>query len=211
MSPDIQIKNDIAITIHSFETQYRRTAEGQLDEFDVVTYSPQGDTKTIIMREVRKVMKVRSLEECGDNIASLIALKLWQRIEPAYRHWKENNKLPESGTPLGAWPAITPAQANVLKCAGLKSIEEVASASDIVIMKTGLANALGLRDLAQKFLSADSKASDTAKMAKLERDNDELREQLAELMKLMQEMTAPKADEDPPAPAATSSKKKAAA
>jgi hypothetical protein len=157
------------------------------------------------------MMKVRPLEECGDNIASLIALKLWQRVQPDYDHWKKNNAMPESGTPLGAWPAVTPAQAAVLKQSGLTSIEEVANASDIVIMKTGLANALALRDLAKKFLAAETTAGDAARMAKLEQDNAELKEQLKEMMALMQEMTRPEpaSTEDTPAPAATGSRRSA--
>ncbi len=196
MNADVEINNKIAITIHGFETRYGPIGpDGKRPEYDVVTYSPQGDAKTTMHREIRHVSAVRTLEDCGDNLASLIALKTWQRIEPDYLHWKANNALPDRGTPLGAWQGITKAQADVLKQAGLRSIEDVANASEIVINKTGLANAQNLVELAKKFLATGDKAAEAAKQAKLEADNAELREQMAEMQKMMAEMMAKKADD----------------
>jgi hypothetical protein len=178
-SPDIQLKNDIAIVIHGFETQFKRRPDGTLQEMDVVTYAPQGDTKTMIIREVRRIAAVRPIEDCGDNIASLVARRLWERIEPAYLHWKQTNALPEHGTPLAAWPGVTKAQADILRAAGLRTVEDVAGASEIVLGKTGLANTGGLRALAQKFIDSASAATLASREAHLEEQKAELRDQMA--------------------------------
>lgn len=196
MQSDIQINNDIAITILSFDTVYHRDdSTGELKERDIITYQPRGDNKTIITREVARMSRVLPLEECGDNITYLAARRLWDRIQPAYQHWKKNNELPETGVPLAAWAGVTSAQAQVLKNGGLRSVEDVAEASDIVLSKTGLSNALMLRDQAQRFLAGEEKSKSATSMAKLEAENKELREQMAEMMALIREMTSGEASE----------------
>jgi hypothetical protein len=185
---DVQITNDIAIAIHKFETVYRKGPSGELIEVDMVHYSPAGDNKSVIIREVRRMSQVLPLEEAGDNIAYIRAHRLWNVIEPSYSHWRSTNALPENGTPLAAWAGVTPAQAQVLKGAGLRSVEDIASASDIVLGKTGLANVLMLRDQAQKYLASEDTAKTAAVQATLEAENRELKEQMAELQALMREM-----------------------
>lgn len=190
MTPDVRINNDIAIQIHGFETIYDRGGDGALQASDVVVYSPLGDTKTKISAEIRRVSRVLPIEECGDNLAYLMAHKLWAFIEPRYKHWQDTNTLPEAGTPLAAWPGVTAAQAAVLRTAGLKSVEEIAEASDIVMTKTGLANASQLRDHAKRFLANEAGAREAKAFATLEAENAELKSQMTELMRMMQELTS---------------------
>lgn len=192
---DIQINNDVAITIFKFETLLRRSPTGELEDVDMIHYAPKGDAKSLIIREVKKMKKVLPIEECGDNLAYIRANRLWFVIQPNYEHWKTNNALPEDGTPLAAWAGVTQAQAQVLRNAGLRTVEDVAEASDIVLSKTGLANVVVLRDQAQRYLKTEDTAKASAQMTTLEAENKELREQMAEMMALMKEMQAEKAAE----------------
>lgn len=187
---DVEIKNDIAITIHKFEESYRRDANGVLVAYDTITYSPRGDIKTVLDRDVGRMSKVYTLEECGDNLAALAAYRLWQTIKPQYEYWKLNQQLPVNGTPLGAWGGASAAQAKVLKEAGLTTVEEVASASDIVLNKIGLANGLQLRELAKKFLANETKVNVAAVLDNVEQENAALKEQLADQQRQIAEMMA---------------------
>lgn len=187
---EVQINNDIAITIHKFETLLDRDAKGELVERDMIHYSPKGDAKSLIIREVRRMSQVLPLEQCGDNIAFLRANRLWSVIEPNYAHWKENNALPETGTPLAAWAGVTQAQAQVLKNAGLRSVEDIAEASDIILSKTGIANVHVLREQAKKFLSSEDATKASAKLTAVEEENKSLKSDMDEMMKMLQQMQA---------------------
>jgi hypothetical protein len=193
MTPDIQMKNDVAIAIQSFETTYRRrTADAALEEVDTVTFIPLGDSKTVLQREIRRLQMVRSLEDCGDNISALVAHRTWEAIRPAYEHWKRTNTLPESGTPLAAWPGVTRSQADLLRNCGLRSVEDVAGATDTVMSKTGLPEAGNLVALAKRFIDAGKQASEAAKAVDLQAQNAELREQMKEMQELMAGLVAAK-------------------
>lgn len=189
MNADVQVKNDIAITIMGFEERYRRNgATGELEPFDVVTYSPRGDIKTRLTREVARMSKVLPAEEAGDNLAYIGAAKLWAVVRPQYEFWKQNNALPMSGTPLAAWGGVSKAQGEVLRNAGLRTVQDVAEASDIVIGKTGIANGLMVRDLARKYLENEQGVKASTALASLQEENATLKEQMAEMMAMMREM-----------------------
>jgi hypothetical protein len=188
---DVELKNDISIFIHGFETSYGKVLEnGQLEEIDTVTWSPRGDEKTKLTDEIRRISKVTPIEDCGDNMARIVANKFWERIRVPYEAWKANETIPVDGTPLAAWAGIVKAQGEVLKARGIRTVEELADASDIVLNKIGLANILILRDQAKKFLANSDKARDAAARARVEAENAELREQMADMMKLLSEMKA---------------------
>jgi hypothetical protein len=187
---DVQLKNDISIFIHGFETVYGKRPDGTLEEVDTVTWSPRGDDKTKLTDEIRRISQVTPLEDCGDNLSRISAFRFWERIETAYKAWKANETVPVVGTPLAAWPGVIKAQAEVLKGRGFRTVEELAGASDIEIGRIGLANGVMLRDSAKVFLANDDKAKAAADRVRLEAENREMREQMGDMMKLMQEMKA---------------------
>lgn len=197
MHADIQLRNDIAITIHKFEDQYRVKDDGTKERYDVVVFSPRGDIKTRIKTPVANLSKVLPVEDAGDNIAYLSAARLWAVVEPQYQHWLANNALPESGTPLAAWGGLTKAQAQVFQNAGIRTVEDIANASDIVLTKVGIADSHRIRDLAQKYLGSEDDVQSAAKLTKLEAENAELREQMGEMMRMMREMQASSEEEQP--------------
>lgn len=183
---DVRINNEIAIHIQGFDSRYlKNPITGEVKTVDVVTYGPLGDPKTVMTKEIRRVSAVLPLDECGDNIAYITAHKLWKTIEPQYEAWKAGNEIPENGTPFAAWDGVTKGQAEILKGMGLRTVEAVAEASDIVINKSGLPNALLIRDTAKKYLASASGSREAAKMTTLETENAALKGQMAELMEQM--------------------------
>ncbi|WDR03626.1 hypothetical protein PSQ19_06030 [Devosia algicola] len=71
---------------------------------------------------------------------------IWATIEPAYRAWKEGREVPLNGTPLAAWPGITPEQADVFRLVGIRSVEQVRDMTDTIRSKVRLPNTRELQD-----------------------------------------------------------------
>lgn len=120
-----------------------------------------------------------------DNPAWAMSKLRWDYIKPHYQAWKEGQELPASGTPLAAWPGVTPEQAEVLKGAGFRSVEDIAHATDSVIARIPMP---GIRDLAnQARLFLDNKDSAHVAAALVQKDKEmaELREQLEEMRQLV--------------------------
>lgn len=107
---------------------------------------------------------------------------VWSQIEPRYTAWKQGKQMPETGTPLAAWPGLTEAEIEVFNRSGLRSVEEVAEMSDAMIAKVPLPNARDHRTQARAFLEMADKASANAKISELE----------AKLAALLEAQEAPK-------------------
>lgn len=107
---------------------------------------------------------------------------VWSQIEPRYRAWKDGAKMPETGTPLTAWPGLNEAEIEAFNRAGIRSVEDVAEMSDGLIGKVALPNARDHRTQARKFLEMADKASANARIEELE----------AKLAALLEQGEAPK-------------------
>lgn len=119
---------------------------------------------------------------------------IWGMIEPAYTAWKSGQEMPETGTPLGAWPGLNPAQADVLKRSGIRTVEEVAHITDGQAEKIKLPDMRGLRRQAAAFLDARENADTANRLTDLEAHNKALQERLEATMALLEERqgSAPK-------------------
>lgn len=78
----------------------------------------------------------------------------WETVEPAYNAWKKGQEIPESGTPLGAWPGLTPEQSNAFKQAGMKTVEDIATMNDRQKAMVKLPGLERLKSEAKTFLEA---------------------------------------------------------
>lgn len=107
---------------------------------------------------------------------------IWSMIEPAYTAWKSGQEVPETGTPLGAWPGLNAAQADVLKRSGIRTVEEVANITDGQAEKIKLPDMRGLRRQAQAFLDAREGAETAHRLTDLEAQNKALQERLEQLL-----------------------------
>lgn len=78
----------------------------------------------------------------------------WDAIEPAYEAWKKGNAAPVHGTPLGAWPGLTPEQVQIFKAVGLQSVEDIAGMTEKVMQMVRLPEVRRYKDEAKTFLEA---------------------------------------------------------
>lgn len=183
------MNNDIAITVFGFETRYSNVS-GELKGRDWIEFAPRGDKFTKRWHPVDMLSAVQSEEEAGGNIAALVARRTWDAVRPLYEHWKVNNELPTIGTPLATWSGLGPQEASILKQGGIKTIEELAEASDIILTKIGLPRFEIYRTMAKKFLDGAKSTADAGKVAELEAANKSLAEEVEEMKKVMLEMLA---------------------
>ena len=166
-----------------FERKFR-VRNGKPAEYDIVhVYQPGESQRSKTPLMVAEVLRVRE-DGDPDNPAWLAARIRRDAVLPAYEAWKKGEELPTDGTPIGAWPGITPDQAAGLKAAGLRSIEEVANANDALMSKIPLPNVRGLKELAANFLAGSDRAKVAASLADKDRELAEMREQLEELRQL---------------------------
>jgi hypothetical protein len=166
-----------------FERKFR-VRNGAPAAYDVVHLYQPGESqrsKTPLM--VSEVLRVRE-DGDPDNPAWMAARIRKDAVLPAYEAWCKGEELPTDGTPIGAWPGITPDQAAGLKAAGLRSIEEVANANDALMSKIPLPNVRGLKELAANFLAGSDRAKVASALADKDRELAEMREQLEELRQL---------------------------
>ena len=61
-----------------------------------------------------------------NNVSEGAKAAKWKLVGPAYEAWKRGEAIPESGHPLGTWPAIDRRTADTLKSMGYRTLEEVA-------------------------------------------------------------------------------------
>lgn len=124
------------------------------DPVDWVMIAPQGED----FLKTQTPVRIRDLDpdgfkerrRTGDSYTA--AQARWTIIKPSYEAWKKGCEIPEDGTPLEAWSAITPEVAAALKALDVRTVEEVRSAGDAVLAKLRVPNARRLPGLAAKFL-----------------------------------------------------------
>lgn len=176
---------------------------------DWVEYGPIASLDRSLTRE--RVSRLRDCLPPGkDNPAIAMAHARWDAIRPRYESWKSGQEMPVSGTPLAAWNALSPEQADVLKSRGVRTVEDIAQLTDAHVERIPVR---GLRDLirqAQLFVeSADtnrfarSLEKKEQEIAALNGQLDSLREQVAVLTARVQQPveTAAAGDAEPKRPA----------
>lgn len=144
--------------------------------------------------------RVKDLKPADDSAAwgnlpsdtQLLIRARWDVIGPAYEAWKSGQEMPLSGTPLAAWSTISGQQAEALRMAGFRSIEQVAEAHESQLMAIRLPNAAVLRDAARQWLGSQDAAAKEQRIADLEAKLAAMHDMLAE-----QQASRTKADEKP--------------
>lgn len=120
----------------------------------------------------------------GDKLMHMNAI--WSVIKPAYDAWKQGMEMPESGTPLGIWTALSPEDIDGFRAAGIKTVEEVRDLTENQAAKVRVPNARGLRAMAKLFL--ENIGANAA--AEREAQKDAIIADMAERMAAMEQMLA---------------------
>lgn len=167
-------REQIALYVLEIETDHKPGPDGTLVAVDRITFGKRGAPNYQQIFEVGRLKK--------DDPT------LWEYVRPVYEKWQKDNVITTEGHPLEAWPLITKGQIKVCKSLGLRSVEDVAGATDSVREKFGM-GFLELRSQAKAFLAnkADSATANRiadleAKLAAVVKDNEEARATIDALM-----------------------------
>jgi hypothetical protein len=151
-------------------------------DIDWVILHPKGE------RDASTEYKVAQLPRSRPHI--------WEQIRAGYEAWKAGQEAPPDGTPLKGWSGCTEAERLTLANIYIRSVEDLSKATDAQCEKT--AGLKKLRDLAQNWLTSIGEGSRLAEqnaalqddlrekgelLAAQQKDLDELRQQVAALMK----------------------------
>lgn len=177
---------------YKLDASNRRILELQPEDW--VTYSPShSPLNTRTTERVRHLLPDPALmgeDQDGEKLRFMTAR--WSQIEPAYEAFKAGREIPLNGTALAAWSGVTPEQADVLRTAGIRTVEEVRDLPDGQLDRVRLPNMRDLRKQAGLFLAN----SDAAKAAEREAAKDaqiaELVERQAAMEAMIEELTKPK-------------------
>lgn len=88
-------------------------------------------------------------------------------FELRYAEWKKGNEMPDNGTPLKMWPAITPADIAVLHAAKIYTVEDLAALPESGFQSIGM-GARVLREKAQAWLGSGDRGKMAEKVSALE-------------------------------------------
>jgi hypothetical protein len=194
-----------AIAIHKFWTHYEPDPQdpARLKAVDWVAYGPiGGHDRSVTHDRVARLGKLQPLEG-SQNPAVVMAHARWSMIDKHYRAWLAGQEAPVDGTPLAAWNALTPEQADVLRANSIKTVEDVAALTDTHIARLPLPNMRELIRQARHFIDAAEQTRFAASLAAKEREIESLKAenadrdaQIAALIGKVDELAAVVADKD---------------
>lgn len=170
------------IRVLKFETKYTPGPDG-MKATDWVLLAPIGaehkNTQTW-----KRVANIRPPAAPDDNLAnsqSFMDMQAkWAVVGPAFDAWKTGQDIPEDGTPLETWAALSTDQVRFLKDhMSVRTVEEVAGLNDNDFAAMPFPNARKLPDLATKFLRNESASAKDAQISDLQAKVDQMAEMLA--------------------------------
>ncbi len=177
------------VRVVKFWTKYKPDGQGGFKAVDMVEYCAVGKANmATTVATVASLGKLLPLEPGDENMAVMMAHARWNSIKPQYDAWKEGRETPIDGTALAAWPGISSDQAEFLRNMGIRTVEEIADASDSIITKIPFPGARELRSSAQAFLKSADKTKVASEITNLTEQNRALTEQLEEMRQIVLEM-----------------------
>ena len=188
------------IQVHRIWTEYRPDPSdpAKMREVDMVAYGPMGaGDRSITNERVSRLSQVKGEGDARQNPAVAMATYRWNVIKPFYEAYKAGREHTVDGTPLAAWNAVTPEQAEVLRIRGVHTVEQLAGLTDAHVQRFGIPGLRGLADMAGVYLKSADATRATAQIDDLKAENDTLKEQLAELTALVKAELEAKAEPAP--------------
>jgi hypothetical protein len=168
----------VNIRIMKFETRHTVKSNGEDKVEDWVHFcSPGNADRAVNIQRMHDILRAKPEDK--------VPWAKRQVIEPIYQAWKAGQELPESGTPLGAWPGLQPDQAEVFKMAGVRTVEAVRDMTEGELTRIRLPNLRGLKQMAERFLAAKDDSKVTVALAEKDREIAELKAQMEELVSLV--------------------------
>ena len=165
---------------------FKQTMRPNGDILDWVNFtSGDGITETgepafATWMEVRRITPPEFIENDTEGLKMAALRSQWAQIEPHYLAWKAGHEITETGTPLGVWPAITNEEAESLRGAGIRTVEDVAALTEDRLARPILPRLRDLKRQAGLFIEKMGDAEMKAEIAKLQEQNAAMLEMLAE-------------------------------
>lgn len=179
------------VRVIKFWTKYKPDGKGGFNGIDMVEYCAVGKANmATTVATVSSLGKLLPMEPGDENMAVMMAHARWNSIKPQYDAWKEGRETPVDGTALAAWPGITSDQADFLRNMGIRTVEEIADASDSIITRIPFPGAREMRTSAQAFLKSADKVKVAGEITDLQSQNQNLKDQLEEMRQIVLEMQA---------------------
>lgn len=169
------------IRVIGFERRYR--PDGRAEdwvEYTAKTAITETGALSYSTRERVKLLKPIDGDENG--LRAAYRANVWSQIGPAYEAWCAGNEIPETGTPLGAYPGISAAQADVLRSVGIRTVEELRDYPIGSVARVPLPEFRAIQKMAGDWLLARPAAEQAGKIAELEA-------QLAAALEMLSERT----------------------
>lgn len=194
---------DASIRVLGFEQRFEYNAEtGKHDRAeDWCIYAPtsdiQGSQNEDAIRRLKPSFEKLAGNEENRNMRHAFMENRWRMIEPAYNAWKSGHELPESGTPLQAWPGINAHQANALRMAGIRSVEDIAEMTENGMAKVQMPGVRSIVQQAKAFLEAADQSVTSHRMVQLEEQNKALSERLEAAIEMLESRDAQPAEDAP--------------
>lgn len=93
--------------------------------------------------------------------ADRFPMSWYQAYKSIYADWKEGREIPENGTPILGWQAVSTRQQDLIIAANIRTVEDLANATETAIHAIGM----GGRALVEKAKAWLETANDTGKVA----------------------------------------------
>jgi len=168
-------REQIALWIKNIEIDHRPGPDGNMMEDIRVTFGKKGTTNYELHYWKSRLAKENPM--------------LADKFGPAIEKWEKDQKIPTDGLPLEAWPAITKGQIKVCRDLGLRSVEDLVTATSSIREKIGM----GANDLigkAKAFLDNRKDSATANKVAEQEKQLEQMTKDLKEARELIDALMA---------------------
>lgn len=119
---------------------------------------------------------------------------VWEALKPAYEAWKKGEDAPVNGTPIDVWPPVTKRMAQHLKMQGLRTVEDIAGATDADLERMGMGG-VSLREKARTYISLKGGAQSASMLADRDKRIEALETQLKEALEVIKDLPKKKKKE----------------
>lgn len=181
-TPTPEANRRLTVTAIQFWTDYEPDPDnpGHVRGVDWVKWGKRGDLNT--STNVDKVARIRKPLNATREDGSREENPIWEAIKRQYEAWKAGQEVPDDGTPLDAWSALSKAQAQAFKTAGFACIEHIAEMEDSHLQKVRLPDTRRLRDLARAYVAhRNQNAPIEAALAAKDAEMDSMRAEMVEM------------------------------
>lgn len=166
------------------------------EAIDWVTFAPAGSMGAISNTErVHHMIPDPDKFESGSRKLQFMTAR-WDAIKPAYEAWKQGQEIPVAGTPLGAWPGLSPEQADAFRRMGVRSVEELRDLSDSQVDRIPLPNVRDFRKQAALFIENLGASVAAEREAQKDQIIAQMQQQLAEMQVALSNKPAAAAEGD---------------